>query len=149
MWSHYSRNHRGVCLEFEVSKQTKFVAAQRVRYQREYPPLLLHEPESHYKMLLIKSDAWAYEQEFRLICPRFTDIENMPLLMDGDFLSIGPNDLKSIIVGCQASEESTVLIIELAQKHAPGVAVRQAKRSPKDYRLIIDNPPTSSAPVPS
>ena len=36
MWSHYSRNHSGICLEFAVA-DTKFGGAQKVHYQREYP----------------------------------------------------------------------------------------------------------------
>jgi hypothetical protein len=64
-------------------------------------------------MLLIKSDVWAYEQEFRLICPRFTDVKQHPLIMDGNYLLIGPRDLKSIIVGCQANNESVPTIRDL------------------------------------
>jgi hypothetical protein len=45
MWSHYSSNHCGICLEFAVNN-SKFGGAQKVHYQKEYPALLLHEPES-------------------------------------------------------------------------------------------------------
>jgi hypothetical protein len=136
MWSHYSRNHRGICLEFGLDK-SKFQIAQRVRYQADYPPLLLHDPESRDWMLLTKSDVWAYEQEFRLVCPRFTAVENHPLLMDGNYLCIGATDLKSIIVGCQADENTIDTINALVTKHAPDVAVRHAKRAPNKYRLVI------------
>lgn len=136
MWSHYSRNHKGICLEFGTD--SKFRAAQKVRYQKEYPPLLLHDETLHLKLLLIKSDVWAYEQEFRLICPRFTDVKDSPLLMDGNYLSVDANDLKSIIVGCQAEDEAVKCIRALVKEHAPGVAVRQARRAPNKYRLVIE-----------
>jgi hypothetical protein len=137
MWSHYSRDHRGICLEFALDK-SKFRGAKKVLYQKEYPPLLLHEPESRLKMLLIKSDVWAYEQEFRLICPRFTDVKDHPLMMDGNYLLIGPNDLRSIILGCQADDETMRTVKMLAKEHAPTVAVRKAKRAPNKYRLVIE-----------
>jgi hypothetical protein len=137
MWSHYSRNHRGICLEFGVDN-SKFVGAQRVRYQKEYPALLLHDPALPSKMLLIKSDVWAYEQEFRLICPRYTDVKDLPIIMDGNYLPIAPNDLKSIIVGCQASDETIEAVKMLVREHALGVAVRRAKRAPNKYRLVIE-----------
>ncbi len=137
MWSHYSRNHKGICLEFATDNSI-FRAAQKVRYRKDYPPLLLHDPESHYQMLLIKSDVWSYEEEFRLICPRFTDVRQHPLIMDGDYLSIGANDLKSIIVGCQADEGTKEAIKTLVEEHAPSVAVRHAKRAPNKYRLVIE-----------
>ena len=89
-------------------------------------------------MLLIKSDDWAYEQEYRLICPRFTDVQEHPLIMDGNYLPISPNDLKSIIVGCQATEDTEASIHALVAKHAPGVAIRRAKRAPNKYRLVIE-----------
>ena len=136
MWSHYSRNHKGICLEFGTD--SIFKAAQRVRYQKEYPPLLLHEPESVWQMLLIKSDVWAYEQEHRLICPRFTAVKDSPLIMDGDYLRIGHGDLKSIIIGCQADDRTSKVIKALLQEHAPNVAVRYAKRAPNKYRLVIE-----------
>ena len=138
MWSHYSRDHKGICLEFTL-ENSKVRAAQKVRYQKEYPPLLLHESESRLSMLLIKSDVWAYEQEFRLICPRFTEVKDHPLIMDGNYLSLGPNDLKSIIVGCQADEETTKTLKMLVKEHAPGVTVRQAKRAPNKYRIVIED----------
>jgi hypothetical protein len=136
MWSHYSRNHKGICLEFGTSANFRF--AQKVCYQQDYPPLLLHERESYEKMLITKSDVWAYEREFRLICPRFTDVKEHPLIMEGNYLSIGTDDLKSIIVGCQADDQTVEAVKMLVKEHSPGVAVRQAKRSPNKYRLVIE-----------
>ena len=144
MWSHYSRNHRGICLEFGVPN-SKFVGAQPVRYQKEYLPLLLHEPASYLKMLLIKSDDWAREQEFRLICQRFTDVKESPLILDGDYLSIGPNDLKSVIVGCQTDEQTINVVTELVEEYAPSIVVRRAVRSLNKYRLIIEDLPSTKS----
>jgi hypothetical protein len=135
MWSHYSRNHRGICLEFGT--KAKFITALRVRYQKEYPPLMIHEHNVGYDMLLTKSDVWAYEQEYRLLCPRFTDVQT-PLRMDGNYLSIEPTDLKSIIVGCQTDEDSTKTIRRLRSQYAPHVAVRFAVRAVNRYRLVIE-----------
>lgn len=137
MWSHYSRNHKGICLEFGTD--SNFRAALQVQYQKEYPPLLLHDRESYLKMLLIKSDVWAYEREYRLICPRFTDVKESPLITDGNYLSIGPEDLKSIIVGCQAEDETIKTVTALVKEHAPNVAVRRARRASNKYRLIIED----------
>ena len=136
MWSHYSGHHRGICLEFAVNN-SKFARAQKVDYKQEYPALLLHKEEDQMRLLVIKSDVWGYEQEFRLICPRFTNVAT-PLLMDGDYLSIGPRDLKSIIVGCQAKDETIKVIKGLVEEHAPHVAVRYARRAPDRYDLVIE-----------
>jgi hypothetical protein len=138
MWSHYARNHNGICLEFAV-QNTKFHIAKQVRYQKEYPKLLLHVAEARLAMLTVKSDDWQYEKEFRLICPRFTDVTASPLIMDGNYLPIGTNDLTSIILGCQLERDSKAAITELVGQHAPHVKVRQAKRAPNKYRLVIED----------
>jgi Protein of unknown function (DUF2971) len=136
MWSHYSRNHKGICLEFGT--ESAFQGAVEVQYQKEYPPLLLHDKGSHIRMLLTKSDVWSYEKEFRLICSRTTALKNYPLSMVGDSLSLAPNDLKSIILGCQADEETVTTVRTLVNEHAPTVLIRKAKRAPNKYRLIIE-----------
>ena len=137
MWSHYARDHKGICLEFAVQR-TKFHIALKVQYQKEYPTLLLHDPDSRFTMLLAKSDDWIYEQEFRLICPRFTDVSASPLVMEGNYLQIGADDLTSVILGCQVAGEAKAKIGELVRDHAPNVRVRQARRDLNKYRLVIE-----------
>ena len=113
--------------------------AQRLRYQREYPRLLLFDEESRLSILVVKSDEWGYENEFRLICPRYTDIKNHPLQLKGNYLSIGVDDLKSIILGCQIGPEAERKINGFVTDHAPNVAVRHAIRSPERYRLLLQD----------
>jgi Protein of unknown function (DUF2971) len=138
MWSHYSRNHRGICLEFAVNRN-KFALAQRVRYQKEYPRLLLFDEESRLSILIVKSDDWEYEKEFRLICPRSTDVKDHPLQLAGSHLPIGRDDLKSIILGCQVDSEAEREISKLVADYAPHVKIRHAVRSPHRYRLILED----------
>ena len=132
MWSHYSRNHTGICLEFTVPG-TKFANAWEVEYQEEYPAFIfaLSDPV---RLLIVKSDVWAYEEEFRLVCPYNTNLPDYPLLLDGSYLPIGPLALKSVIVGCQADHEA---IEKLISEHAPTLPIRRAFRSPNKYRLEI------------
>lgn len=63
MWSHYARNHRGLCLEFSAPN-TKFQGAAQVRYQKEYPKFLLHEPASYLGMLLTNRTTGATSKNF-------------------------------------------------------------------------------------
>lgn len=135
MWSHYARNHKGLCFEFAVPN-TKFSWALQVRYHRKYPPFLLHNQQD-YGMLLAKSEDWAYENEFRLIGVRSADIPS-PMLLDDHYLPIGGNDLKSIIFGCQMEEDEKASIRSIVRAHAPHVATRQAVRAFNEYRLIIE-----------
>jgi hypothetical protein len=148
MWSHHARDHKGICLEFSATNN-KFSMATQVQYQKNYPRFLLHDPNSHNIMLIVKSDDWWYEQEFRLICPRFTDVRAAPLIMDGNYLPISPNDLTSIILGCQIEDKAAEAIAEMVRCHAPHVNMRRAHRAPNKYRLMIDGPvpPEKVAPL--
>jgi hypothetical protein len=42
MWSHYSNNHAGICLEFQTANRL-FSGAMRVSYLSHYPTFLPHE----------------------------------------------------------------------------------------------------------
>jgi len=137
MWSHYGRNHKGICLEF-AAHDNKFSHATQILYQKDYPPFLLNDPSTTNIMLIVKSDEWTYEKEFRLICPRFSDVRSLPLMMDGNYLRIGPNDLTSIILGCQIDDDSVKAIEEMVSVHTPKVKVRRAVRAPNRYRLVIE-----------
>ena len=136
MWSHYSRDHTGICLKFAVPN-TKFYFAYEVEYNEEYPPFLLHEQGGHPTILLSKSDVWDYEEEHRLICPRVTNVPNHPLLMSGNYLRIGDRDLKSIILGCRASNETVQSARNLLAEFAPHLALQHARRLSNKYRLEI------------
>ena len=77
--------------------------------------------------------------DIRPLCPRFTDVKQNPLLMNGEYLSIGPHDLKSIIVGCRAKDDAIQAIKGLVQEHAQHVAVRYARRALDKYDLVIED----------
>ena len=134
MWSHYAKNHTGICLEFNV-QGSNFAHAWAVHYQQEYPVFHLDLQVDHINILITKSDVWAYEEEFRLVCPRFTDIPDHPLLMDGDFLAIGDSTLRSVIIGCQADYDE---ISKLVKSYAPTLPLRRAIRAGNKYRLSIE-----------
>ncbi|MFY9084046.1 DUF2971 domain-containing protein [Aliarcobacter cryaerophilus] len=74
MWSHYSKNHSGIVLEFDIKnsfftekfkdKNDKYLGIpQKVLYRKERVKELnyLYEPYFH------KSLEWAYEQEYRMM----------------------------------------------------------------------------------
>ncbi len=62
MWSHYSDGHRGICLQFDSSKEgTLFWEALKVIYQEEYPVVNVMDmgnPDEFRKAVLTKSNHW-------------------------------------------------------------------------------------------
>ena len=85
MWSYYANSHRGVCLEFDLSKLDPSVSLNRDILAHltkvHYSPIrsdLQHAVSNieDYNFLVSKADVWAHEQEWRLICE--TDEDYLP-----------------------------------------------------------------------
>jgi hypothetical protein len=140
MWSHYADNHRGLSLEYATASSI-FGFALTVKYLPTYPdwtPQSLMKHGEHH-VLLTKSNAWHYEDEYRLVglagdVPR--SIENHhPLIMKGPYLDLPPGALQSIIIGCESKDSDA--IVSLVQKHAPEVNIKRAVRSSNEYKLEI------------
>jgi Protein of unknown function (DUF2971) len=133
MWSHYADNHRGLCLEFDTANPL-FSTAKEVIYRADYPTLVPHEmgPEQALEMVYTKADAWAYEDEFRLLGIRTA--EGYPVQLDGNYLTLPKGSLKAAIVGCEAPYAEIEVVFK---KHAPDLPLKRAVRAPNRYRLAI------------
>jgi Protein of unknown function (DUF2971) len=138
MWAHYAGSHTGICLEFDarVAPFTRQTGAAKVRYRSTYPAEDI--VTSGYGPLITKSDVWAYEAEWRLIAEeRGVAQAAETLKTDDGFLTLPTGVLKSIIVGCLATEDSRQLIARLVRTHAPEVMVRQATLARDRYAVVI------------
>jgi hypothetical protein len=130
MWSHYSQNHRGICLEFDTNNPL-IQKARPCRYRNQYPewpdlPLGLAE------VFLAKAMDWSYEREFRL----FGSSSDSPAKLDGDFVRLPDGALTAIILGCQSHHHAEVY--ELVKQFAPGLPIKQMVRIPHRYKLSIE-----------
>jgi hypothetical protein len=142
MWSHYSRNHQGVCLEFACDN-VEFGQAFEVQYSNEYPSLdfaIDAKQPIGLLPLLVKSDVWSYEDEYRVIAqekiqgPDNTDI----LRTRKNFLKFPPDALKAVIMGCMISQsDATELRRIIDRQSPPHVALKRAVRSPDRYSLSV------------
>lgn len=89
MWSYYGQDHRGLCLEFEIDENSKYLS--KVEYQTERPTMQLEKLMRNFcgqlfaqrdmsnvskdptllplvvQPYITKSKEWEHEQEFRLI----------------------------------------------------------------------------------
>jgi len=143
MWAHYTGSHTGVCLEFDACAApfTRRSGATKVIYRTTYPAYDITAPG--YEPLITKSDVWAYEAEWRIAAEE-RGVAQAPdtIQTDNDFLMLPPGVLKSIIIGCRASEESRQLVERLVRTHASDLLVRRATLAPGSYDLII-TPPVS------
>ena len=85
MWSYYANNHRGVCIEFDISKldgndeltSQIYRGMSKVQYSSVRADVqYLNTTTSGLNFLTTKADVWEHEHEWRLICE--SEMEYLP-----------------------------------------------------------------------
>ena len=151
MWSHYADNHRGFMLEFRIpvfgTASDSVAAVDRllpfpVKYQSVRPSIKIgHElPDNlHEKIILTKSDNWAYEEEERVVY-----LERSP----GIYAYRRDEILSSVVAGLNMPVPNR-RTLEMAVKHAAtnglrGLALYHAEEAPRDFGLTVPGHPRLS-----
>ncbi len=139
MWSHYSSNHRGICLEFDTS-EPHFGRAVKVEYKKTLPAIDISgeaNGEAASRVLITKSPDWYYESEYRILARDKSAAEGLPPdfpITTDDLLPLNPRALTGIIVGCRADVET---ITALVKTHAPNLPLKRAIQAVDSYTLSI------------
>ncbi len=125
MWSHYTNNHTGLCLTYEIPNEfilnnaPPLLGWSEVKYRNDeiknfFLTLNLNNSDDDYKnfieplvltILTTKSEDWGYEQEFRIV-------KSQPGKFDVD-----RNWLKQICFGLATTDEHCELIKKLISNH--------------------------------
>lgn len=119
MWSHYTNNHEGFCVGYEIRslKNTTTELTFPVRYRNEVLDLDDSFFDDNNEMtgmslldaLTLKSKDWEYEDEWRIIvtCNNGDNLQKIYLPC-----------LKEIIIGMKVSDVNKQRLIEIAEKHS-------------------------------
>nr|WP_321412815.1 DUF2971 domain-containing protein [uncultured Allomuricauda sp.] len=132
MWSHYTDNHKGICVEYSneildffKSKKT-FLASKRVEYP-ESPPMVdsAEKIESQIvKIFFNKQAEWKYENEYRVLIRSEGKTE---------FINFSPKLLKSVFIGSKCKSEISNKVIEICKKQ--NVKLYHASTMGKSYKI--------------
>lgn len=138
MWAHYADRHRGLCIGFRRDSELMKHAAQ-VSYHQEYPDFDFTNEDVPHEVLLAKSIAWGYEQEFRLLAQeRQHAVPGAEgLLTDENRLAVPPATLSSVILGALADEDTERRVGRLVSESAEPIVLVRAVRSPNRYGLTF------------
>jgi hypothetical protein len=133
MWAHYSDAHRGLCLEFDTSKEgTLFWQVFKVQYQDDYPEvnmINIGEIEEFRKTLLTKSRHWEYEKEWRILK---TDQEGGP-----GFYPFSPELLTGVICGALMSDNDKDLLKDWIRAYPTTIKLYQAELNERKYQIDV------------
>lgn len=151
MWSHYADLHRGFMLEFRIpvlgTASDSIAAMNRllpfpVKYQSARPSIKIgHElPDDLVeKILLTKSDDWAYEQEERVVYQGRSP----------GIYAYRRNDILASVVAGLKMPAVHRKELEMAVKHAAtdglqGLSLYDAKEAPRDFGITVPGHPRLS-----
>ena len=140
MWSHYAKNHTGICLGFCCQNRV-FCGALRVEYLDTFPMIDVTDDsiETSLLPLLAKSSEWHYEEEYRLIAQEEAETNCEGTLMTQENrMSIPRDALVYVIVGCLMPRCQREDVNRLVREHAEGINLLQAVRVPSRYQLALE-----------
>lgn len=137
MYAHYSQNHEGLCLGFEVdindsrSARADPFLASRVIYDGTYPVLSRNQdPKEQFKKLfLYKHEDWGYEKEWRIV-NFLIDNEKNRLI---EFQDCMP--LKRVVLGIKTKPYVKRLIKALKIEMNMEFEIYEAKPQPNSFLL--------------
>jgi hypothetical protein len=135
MWSHYGDSHRGVCLQFQVSKDPQILQRLvRVQYSDEYPTINWLSPRVEDECRFAatnKQASWSYEHEWR----------HVQLNSARTYLRFNPCLLTGIILGAKITDESIEEINRIMRMRAesglPPLRVYCAQTDQASYRIRV------------
>ncbi|MBU6395169.1 MAG: DUF2971 domain-containing protein [Sphingomonadales bacterium] len=130
MWSHYAKNHTGVCLEFGTElAPTNLVAP--VLYQENRPTFRPLDPDRTNlaeRLLLKKASIWSYEREWR----------HIRIAEGNGRTSFPPSVLKTIILGAAATDSFEADVRKLLARRSSRIPIRRVRFDAKEFRLHIE-----------
>lgn len=136
MWSHYAKNHEGLCFGFDFRLfEDEKIKSYQVSYSgnEEYELISFFNPKGGEikRMFTTKSKFWSYEKEVR-----FLDLKGGKTIGVKKFIK---ECLKEIIFGCKADEINIKKIIQLCQLNGfEHVVFKKAKLIPGKFALDFD-----------
>ena len=116
MWSHYTDNHKGICVEYYKSlfdflkKQKGFFVSAKVKYSETPPTVDSSESiqKKIMKMIFNKQIEWQYEEELRVVFQSDNDT---------DFIPIENKLIKAVYIGSKTPSHIEKYIVATCKRN--------------------------------
>lgn len=125
MWAHYANNHKGICIQYDLSDRTIFSHNDEnhllkicdVRYRNHK---MLSDFITIDNALLAKSDCWEYEHESRLMFYVKDNLEWRTTSGVSNYVTLTGFPIKAVYLGCRVDQKvQSFLKKKLATKNIP------------------------------
>lgn len=138
LWSHYADSHRGICLHFKTTPGELFGLARAVEYRAKRPsilvPLQYNKDDITETMVRVKGDFWGYEGEYRIIGHESPDWD---VTLVNRLAEFPPELLCGVTLGMKIAAHDRQVLMTLAARHHPEIAVYQAQEAPDRFGIDI------------
>jgi len=146
MWAHYADNHKGICLEYNITKIKSKLLKEHlfpIIYTDKLPDKFLSPYRNlaftfYYNILIHKLSDWSYEKEWRLLFDAsflYNDLDAVPEDFWEDGKKIKFIQPSKIYLGYKVSLENAKVIKEYARK----ANISIARMSITPYGLIAED----------
>ena len=150
LWSHYANKHKGVRIAFDFPVLTNAVfGIEKMKYEDKRPQVVFalgaDANQEAYKALLasakVKSNAWKYENEYRLFTQKTVCKPEAVEYPDGtksvaDFLEVKREWVKSVDFGALCPDSDVMKITDMLKSvYSAPVVCQRAKFHPTEYAL--------------
>ncbi len=142
LWSHYADSHRGYCIELDAHLLIKelysllyppnnvAIDVYQVTYQEEMPIIIPtdnkeEDLQNYIQILTVKSNVWEYENEWRFIYEKNTNLSRY----------IPKQVIKRIIIGCEMPDDDKKNIIRVVTEQLPNTQIWEAQKDQERFRL--------------
>lgn len=111
MWSHYSENHKGFCLEFHSNRNRYGINPLDVNYVDTFLKASFYENKNDatFHMIFTKAKQWNYEAELRSIQSNITDLESRKTPFKKE-------DVKAIYLGVKIEDKIIDEILSIVKE---------------------------------
>lgn len=134
MWSHYTNNHRGICVEYDklfakyLISNTDFICSNLVNYSESPPTINTAKDRENIisKALFNKQIEWKYEQEHRIVIWSNNNV---------DYIKFPRNFIKAVYVGAKANNQLISKVLDLCKPN--GIKVLYGIALGKTYEVTF------------
>lgn len=146
MWAHYARSHTGFCVGFDNnnlffnqkrSDRDEFYHLRKVEYAKDRPTKRVMELTG-VELLLVKSEDWFYEQEWRM-CALLSDsnkvieAETYPIHL----FNFPKSAVKEVILGARMENKKKDQLLNVLSAKYENVVVKQAIISLTEFKVEL------------
>jgi len=144
MWAHYVRSHTGFCIGFDDnnpffnqkrSDRDELYHLRKVEYAKDRPTKRVMELTG-VELLLVKSEDWFYEQEWRM-CAVLSD-SNRVIKVDMypiHLFNFPKSAVKEVILGARMENKKKDQLLNVLSSKYENVVVKQASISPTEFKI--------------